>query len=1122
MTTSNASQDSNTTWLDRKLPPFLSNINIEKVIFAIIIILAIVSRFYILGARVMSHDEVNHVRPSWELYTGQGYRHDPVTHGPMQFHLVALSYLLLGDNDFTSRLPAALFSIATVMMMWKYRRYFGRAGALMAGLFMLISPYLLFYGRYTRNEAFVALWGVITIYAVLRYLEEGKDKFLLLLAGIFSLQFATKETAFIYSAQILLFLLLLFLKRLYDKEWMDDSKKRPFLMGLIIGAILIILAAGLAVIGGKTPVPVDPAVTIPIVKPFIFSTLPIILLGLALIDITVAIIFLVRGLGFSEIRNERSFDLLILIGTFVLPQLTALPIKLMGWDPLDYSSPALIRTGIFLAVFIGISAAIGIWWRSSTWLKSAVIFYGIYIFFYTTIFTNGQGFFTGIIGSLGYWLAQQSVQRGSQPLYYYALIQIPMYEFLPAIGSILGIYYAIRLWLKKPATEREVLPEFNNPDPLVEKKNVTSLFILTFLIFWVVSALLAYSYAGERMPWLTVHIALPMILLAGYSFGMWVEKINWSQLLSKWGWLVVTFLILLVVASARLLTAFMSPIPPFSGNGLDQLSATTAFIFAALFFIGAVGGLVYIISRWKEFQYGHLFGVIVLVGLIGLTVRAAYRANYINYDTAKEYLVYAHAARGPKDILAQVEEISERIAGGKNLKIAYDNHSLYPYWWYFRDYPNLDYFGEQPSKTLKDDPIVLVGNPNYDKVDPILNKGFYKFEYLRLWWPNQDYYELTPQRVWNAITDPKIRAGIFDIWLNRDYTQYAEATGSTTMTLETWEPAERIRLYINKNIASQIWDLGLVPVAAVEEVDPYAKVKVDLQPDLVIGGPGKDPGLFDAPRGLAIAPDGSLFVADSRNNRIQHLRADGSIIGIWGSFADSSKGDAAGGTFNEPWGVAIGPDGSVYVTDTWNHRVEKFDANGNFITMWGYFGQAEKPEAFWGPRGIYVDVNNRVFVVDTGNKRIVVFDSNGAFITQFGTYGLESGQFDEPVGVWGDKSGNIYVADTWNQRIQVFSPDATGANYGVSLSWDVNAWNGQSLDNKPFLTVDGDGNVFAVDPEGYRILEFGSDGNIIRTWGDYSLDTDGFGLASGVAVDPQSNIWVSDGANMRLLHFIVK
>ena len=273
---------------------------------------------------------------------------------------------------------------------------------------------------------------------------------------------------------------------------------------------------------------------------------------------------------------------------------------------------------------------------------------------------------------------------------------------------------------------------------------------------------------------------------------------------------------------------------------------------------------------------------------------------------------------------------------------------------------------------------------------------------------------------------------------------------------------------------------------------------------------------------MASAPDGSIYIADSRNQRIQHLAADGSVINVWGTFADISQGAAAGGTFNEPWGVAVGPDGSVYVTDTWNHRVQKFDANGNFIMMWGYFGQAEKPDAFWGPRGIYVDARGQVFVSDTGNKRIAVFDQNGVFITQFGTFGLEAGQFDEPVGVWGDKDGNIYVADTWNQRIQVFTPDDTGVNYGVSFSWEVTAWKGQSLDNKPFLTVDNSGHIFVVDPEGYRVLEFNTDGTIVRTWGEYSLDTDGFGLVSGVAIDPQGNIWVSDGSNMRLLHFIIQ
>ncbi|MBA4419900.1 MAG: hypothetical protein C0391_02015 [Anaerolinea sp.] len=1114
------SENKNASWLDHKIPSPLANLTVEKAIFLAIIILAIISRFAILGERVMSHDEVNHVRPSWELYTGQGYRHDPVTHGPMQFHLVALSYTLLGDNDFTSRIPAALFSIATVMMTWKFRRYFGRVGALLAGLFMLISPFMLFYGRYTRNEAFVALWGVITIYAVLRYLEEGENLFLFILAGVFSLQFATKETAFIYTAQLLLFLLFMFIQRLYTRAWNEEHRKNSFLFSLLIAGMLIIFSLGLLLLGDNTAQGVDAAIVATVTKPFIYASLPFILIGLALVGIGFAAYQLIRGLGLTAIRQERSFDLLFLVGTLVLPQLSALPVKLMGWNPLDYSSEGMLRTGIVLGVVFSLSTLIGMWWRPATWLKSAALFYGIYIVLYTTIFTNGQGFFTGIIGSLGYWLDQQAVQRGSQPLYYYALVQIPMYEYLPAIGSLLGVFYAIKKMVNQP-DKIEIQAEDNmETGGFQQHQPITPLFILAILIFWVVTALGAYTYAGERMPWLTVHIAWPMILLAGVSFGMFVEKINWAQVVSTRGAMVVSLLILLAVAAARAGAAIMSPTAPFSGKTMEQLSATTAFIFAILFLFASLWGLYYMVVRWREFQYGQLFGVIILTALVILTSRSAYMANYINYDTAKEYLVYAHAARGPKDVLEQVEEISERIAGGKNLKVAYDNSSLYPYWWYFRDYPNLDYFGEQPSKTLRDASIVIVGNPNYSKVEPILEKNFYSFEYMRLWWPNQDYYNLTWERIKNAITDPKIRAGIFDIWLNHDYRLYAEATGNNMLTTETWEPAERLKLYINKDIASKIWNLGLAPAVVVEEIDPYESVKTVFKPDIVIGGPGKEPGLFDAPRAVAVAKDDSLYVADSRNHRIQHLAADGSVLGAWGSFADTAQGAAAGGTFNEPWGVAVGLDGSVYVTDTWNHRVQKFDAQGNFITMWGYFGQAEKPDAFWGPRGIFVDNLNRVYVADTGNKRIVVFDATGAYITQFGSYGLEPGQFDEPVGVWGDRDGKIYVADTWNQRIQVFAADESANLFSVVNSWDVTAWDGQSLENKPFVSVDNNGHIYVVDPEGYRVLEFNPDGSIFRSWGEYSPETDGFGLASGIAIDNQGNVWVSDGANMRLMHFI--
>ncbi|TLN00193.1 TIGR03663 family protein, partial [bacterium] len=180
---------------------------------------------------------------------------------------------------------------------------------------------------------------------------------------------------------------------------------------------------------------------------------------------------------------------------------------------------------------------------------------------------------------------------------------------------------------------------------------------------------------------------------------------------------------------------------------------------------------------------------------------------------------------------------------------------------------------------------------------------------------------------------------------------------------------------------------------------------------------------------------------------------------------------------------------------------------------------AESPDAFWGPRGIAVDGQGRVYVADTGNKRISVFTSDGQPITQFGGQGFEAGKFDEPVGVAVDAEGLVYVTDTWNQRIQVFSPSPSGDLFVPLLQWDVLAWYGQSLDNKPFIAVSGDGYVFVNDPEGYRILEFTTDGAFVRTWGDPSGASDGFGMPAGVALDAEGHVWVSDAKNNSILRF---
>ncbi|MBM3153075.1 MAG: hypothetical protein FJZ96_12890, partial [Chloroflexi bacterium] len=147
------------SWLDRHLISSLPFVTVESIVFVSIIALAIVSRLYDLGLRAMSHDESLHTYFSWLYYRGNGYEHNPMMHGPFQFHLLALAYYLFGANDFIARLPHALFSILNILILWNWRRYLGRAGTLVAAVLMLISPFVLYYGRYARNETFTGVLG---------------------------------------------------------------------------------------------------------------------------------------------------------------------------------------------------------------------------------------------------------------------------------------------------------------------------------------------------------------------------------------------------------------------------------------------------------------------------------------------------------------------------------------------------------------------------------------------------------------------------------------------------------------------------------------------------------------------------------------------------------------------------------------------------------------------------------------------------------------------------------------------------------------------------------------------------------------------------------------------------
>jgi len=188
-----------------------------------------------------------------------------------------------------------------------------------------------------------------------------------------------------------------------------------------------------------------------------------------------------------------------------------------------------------------------------------------------------------------------------------------------------------------------------------------------------------------------------------------------------------------------------------------------------------------------------------------------------------------------------------------------------------------------------------------------------------------------------------------------------------------------------------------------------------------IGASGTGKGEFDAPGGVAVDRQGRIFVADFYNHRVQPFAENYSALAQIGK-----KGRIFGGNFDYPADVAIGPDDSLYVADSYNNRIQKFSPEGKFVTKWGGFlGTGIKGNSsgsFDVATAIEVDVQGRVYVADFYNHRIQVFTGDGDFLVEFGVQGSAPGEFERPTDMTVDSQGNIYVVDFGNNRIQKFAP----------------------------------------------------------------------------------------------------
>ncbi len=172
-------------------------------------------------------------------------------------------------------------------------------------------------------------------------------------------------------------------------------------------------------------------------------------------------------------------------------------------------------------------------------------------------------------------------------------------------------------------------------------------------------------------------------------------------------------------------------------------------------------------------------------------------------------------------------------------------------------------------------------------------------------------------------------------------------------------------------------------------------------------------GVLGKPSGIAIDPaTNRIFVADVGLHQVIVLSFDGELIERIGD-----RGTALG-QFNFPTNVAFGRDGSLYVSDSLNFRVQVFDQGLNPVRQVGQKG--DLPGYFSHPKGIALDSEDHLYVIDSHFESVQIFDSQGNLLLTFGQEGHAPGQFWLPTGIHIDQNDRIWVADSYNQRLQVF------------------------------------------------------------------------------------------------------
>ncbi len=313
------------------------------------------------------------------------------------------------------------------------------------------------------------------------------------------------------------------------------------------------------------------------------------------------------------------------------------------------------------------------------------------------------------------------------------------------------------------------------------------------------------------------------------------------------------------------------------------------------------------------------------------------------------------------------------------------------------------------------------------------------------------------------------------------------------------------------------------------------------------GGPA-DAAELSVPSGVAIGPDGSIFIAERGGHRIRRVTPDGIISTFAGSStavgcfpstaACGDGGPATDALLNNPAGVAVAPDGTVYIADRFDNRIRKVDLNGIITTVagtgvgaFGGDGGAATLAQLSAPNGVAIGPDGSLYIADTSNSRIRKVSTTGIITSLVGGgFGFSGdggpavlAKLNQPWRITATPDGTLYIVDRANNRIRRIGPDgiittvagAGGGDGGPALS--------AQLSSPEDVAVAPDGTFYIADRANERVRLVGTEGIIttVAGTGVAAFGDDGgpatrarLGEPIGLALAPDGTLYIVVGGEL--------